>query len=56
MIKELEAKSKDNFDIIETIYFGGGTPSILSISEINKFIKIILETLKSQKILKLLWK
>ena len=46
MIKELEAKSKDNFDIIETIYFGGGTPSILSISEINKFIKIIYKNFK----------
>lgn len=46
MIKELEAKSKDNSDIIETIYFGGGTPSILSISEINKFIKIIYKNFK----------
>ena len=46
MIKELEAMSKDNSDIIETIYFGGGTPSILSISEINKFIKIIYQNFK----------
>ncbi len=46
MIKELEAKSKVNSDIIETIYFGGGTPSILSISEINKFIKIIYKNFK----------
>ena len=46
MIKELEAKSKDDSDIIETIYFGGGTPSILSISEINKFIKIIYKNFK----------
>ena len=46
MIKELEAKSKDNSDTIETIYFGGGTPSILSISEINKFIKIIYKNFK----------
>ena len=46
MIKELEAKSKDNSDIIETIYFGGGTPSILNISEINKFIKIIYKNFK----------
>ena len=47
MIKELEAKSKDNFDIIETIYFGGGTPSILKTKEINEIHKNYLQKLQN---------
>ena len=46
MIKEVEIKSRFNSDIIESIYFGGGTPSLLSVSEINNLIKIIYKKFK----------
>ena len=36
-------KSELNNTIIETIYFGGGTPSILSINEINKIIDVVYQ-------------
>jgi len=42
LIKEIELrKSELNNDIVETIYFGGGTPSILSTEEINKLIEAV---------------
>lgn len=42
LIKELELrKEKLENDIIETIYFGGGTPSLLSTKEIEDIIKTI---------------
>ena len=44
IIKEIELrKSELNNTIIETIYFGGGTPSVLSINEINKIIDAIYQ-------------
>ncbi len=44
IIKEIELrKSELNNTIIETIYFGGGTPSILSINEINKIIDAVYQ-------------
>lgn len=36
-------KSELNNTIIETIYFGGGTPSVLSINEINKIIDAVYQ-------------
>ncbi len=36
IIKELEIKSRNFKEAIETIYFGGGTPSIISDGEISK--------------------
>lgn len=38
--KEISEKLQKNTKKIETIYFGGGTPSILDISEIEKILKI----------------
>ena len=46
MIKEIEIKSIGNNDMIETIYFGGGTPSFFDISEINKIIDSISKKFK----------
>ena len=41
MLREIEIKSKNYNELIETIYFGGGTPSLLEINEINSFIDLI---------------
>lgn len=41
IIKELELRQSELQDTIETIYFGGGTPSILSIKELNNIINEI---------------
>ncbi|SEE21017.1 radical SAM family heme chaperone HemW [Polaribacter dokdonensis] len=42
LVKEIELrKSELNNDIVETIYFGGGTPSILSTEEINRLIEAV---------------
>ena len=38
---EKEIKDKYNFEEINTIYIGGGTPSSLNIEELNKLFKII---------------
>ena len=42
MVKEIKSR-KDylNGEVISSIYFGGGTPSILTTSEINTFLKTI---------------
>jgi oxygen-independent coproporphyrinogen-3 oxidase len=42
LIKELELRSNELLnDTVETIYFGGGTPSLLSVSEIEQILKSI---------------
>ena len=42
LIKELEIrKAALEHETIETIYFGGGTPSLLSVSELERLIKTI---------------
>lgn len=41
--KELELRKKEVSEPIETIYFGGGTPSILSIEELQFLIKTIYD-------------
>ena len=46
MIKEIEIKSIGYEDLIETIYFGGGTPSLLSIIEIDSLIKAVINNFK----------
>ena len=46
MIKEIEIKSKGYNDLIETIYFGGGTPSFFDTIEINKIINSIFSKFK----------
>ena len=43
MLKEIEIKSVGSNDIIQTIYFGGGTPSFFATKEINKIINSIFE-------------
>lgn len=49
MIKEIEIKSIGYEDLIETIYFGGGTPSLLSIIEIDSLIKAVIDNFKISK-------
>jgi oxygen-independent coproporphyrinogen-3 oxidase len=42
LIKELELRKEELLnDTVETIYFGGGTPSLLSVNEINQILKTI---------------
>ena len=42
VIKEIELRKNElDNETIETIYFGGGTPSILSLSEINGIIEAV---------------
>jgi oxygen-independent coproporphyrinogen-3 oxidase len=42
LIKEIELRKEElNNAIIETIYFGGGTPSLLSLQEINTIIDAV---------------
>ena len=42
VIKEIELRKNElDNEIIETIYFGGGTPSILSLPEINGIIEAV---------------
>jgi len=43
MLKEIEIKSAGSNDLIQTIYFGGGTPSFFATKEINKIINSIFE-------------
>tara|TARA_B100000768_G_scaffold177907_1_gene192820 strand:- start:1522 stop:2649 length:1128 start_codon:yes stop_codon:yes gene_type:complete len=46
MIKEIEIKSIGYNDLIQTIYFGGGTPSFFETKEINKIINSIFKKFK----------
>ncbi|MDP5092898.1 MAG: radical SAM family heme chaperone HemW, partial [Polaribacter sp.] len=47
LIKEIEIrKSELKNEIVETIYFGGGTPSILSIEEIQRLIDEVYHNFK----------
>lgn len=47
LIKELEIrKAALEHETIETIYFGGGTPSLLSVSELERLIKTIYANYK----------
>ena len=39
--KEITVRSKNYNDEIETIYFGGGTPSLLKIKDINDIFQSI---------------
>lgn len=46
MIKEIQVKSNGYDDLVDTIYFGGGTPSFLEIFEINKLIVSVFKNFK----------
>jgi oxygen-independent coproporphyrinogen-3 oxidase len=47
MLREIEVKSAQCHDVIETIYFGGGTPSLLEVKEIDNFIQLIIDKYKT---------
>ena len=47
MLREIEVKSAQCYDVIETIYFGGGTPSLLEVKEIDNFIQLIIDKYKT---------
>jgi oxygen-independent coproporphyrinogen-3 oxidase len=45
LVKEISLRKDEvKGEIIETIYFGGGTPSLLTLDEINKIIKAVYDT------------
>ena len=47
LIKEIHLRKEElQDDIIETIYFGGGTPSLLSLKEIQKILEAIYSNFK----------
>ncbi len=47
LVKEIELRKNEiEINVIETIYFGGGTPSILSTSEIQKLIDAVYNNFK----------
>ena len=47
LMEELKLRKKFLFDeTVETIYFGGGTPSLLTINEINLILELILKEFK----------
>ncbi len=48
--KEITLRKHEITDSIETIYFGGGTPSVLSVDEINQILKTIYDTFNCSKI------
>ncbi len=47
LIKEISLRAAylDN-DIVETVYFGGGTPSLLSVSELSDIIEVLKTTFR----------
>ena len=47
MLKELYIKSQNYNDIVETIYFGGGTPSFLETEEINCLTEAVFNNFKT---------
>lgn len=46
LAKEIAIRKNEVQDVVETIYFGGGTPSVLSVSEINFLIEQVYEHYK----------
>lgn len=47
MLKEIELRSKSwNKEEFQTLYFGGGTPSVLSVDEINRLVTKIYKNYK----------
>ena len=46
LAKEIELRSKPITETIETIYFGGGTPSILSIADLKFLIDEVYRNYK----------
>jgi len=43
LAKEMQLRKSEINDVVETIYFGGGTPSVLTISEIKFLIDAVYE-------------
>ena len=44
LIHEIELRKNElNTNVIQTIYFGGGTPSLLQLSEINQIIDAVYD-------------
>ena len=43
LVTELELRKEENYGAVETIYFGGGTPSLLTAEEINFILNAVYE-------------
>ena len=39
-------------EIVKTIYFGGGTPSLLSVKNIEEILELLIKIMKSSPVLK----
>lgn len=51
ILKELELRSSEcKNQAIETIYFGGGTPSLLSVRELHRIIAVIYKNYKTKRL------
>ena len=46
LAKEMQLRKSEVDDVVETIYFGGGTPSVLTSEEINFLIKEVYSNFK----------
>lgn len=46
LAKEMQLRKSEVDDVVETIYFGGGTPSVLTLEEINFLIKEVYSNFK----------
>lgn len=49
LCRELELRKDELGNTVETIYFGGGTPSLLNLEELNRIFEVIFENYRVSK-------